>query len=129
MFKSEDWEAIFSVAVDGTNPILICNIPGHAADPVVAKEKSNSLIRIFEGTYKGSEAGTWNFIIQDAVVSGLQKSEGSQTGNYFYGLVDGNALTIDLFTATGIMNVDNVSGTWQGSTAGFKGTWEARRKL
>ena len=101
-------------------------IPGHAADPVVAKEKSNSLIRIFEDTYKGAETGTWDFIIQDAVVSGLQKSSGSQSGNYFYGLVDGNNMTIDLLTASGVITVDNVVGTWQGS-GDYTGTWEAKR--
>ena len=130
VFSSGDWQMTFTVGVDGSNPVATFSIPGHPTmDSILGKESSSAVIRVFEGTYKGSETGTWNIMYQAGTLLGLNRPSNSMSGNHFVGLVDSNMITIDTFIGSGKIDVDKVSGEWQGSTPDVKGTWEGKRTL
>lgn len=130
LFVSGDWEATFSVGANGTVPSLSLNIPGHPnAKAVLIKELSTAIVRVFEGTYTGSESGTWNFVVQGPVLSGVSRSADGLTTLEFFGLVDGTSITLDTITGSGTISGDNVSGTWQGTTGGSAGTWTGKRVI
>lgn len=57
----------FSCNADGSNPITTVTIPGHTVYTTVVKEKSDMLVKCYEGTYtvakkSGKINGTWNFV-------------------------------------------------------------------
>lgn len=57
----------FSCNADGSNPTTIVTIPGHTVYTTVIKEKSDMLVKCYEGTYtvakkSGTINGTWNFV-------------------------------------------------------------------
>ena len=130
VFTSGDWSVTLSVAADGSGPTLVFSIPGHASITIaILKEKSSALIKGFEGTYAGSESGTWNFLIRGNYLLGVSMSSDSKNGGLFSGNVDGNTLNIVGAGAVGTINGDVVSGTWQGQPADFRGTWTGKRTL
>ncbi len=131
LFSSGDWQITLSVDADGQNLSLTMNIAGHPnITGVIVKETSTVLVKAFEGTYAGSESGTWNFVIQGQYVVGI--SSGTASNNTLYGSIDGNVITFSSVTATGTVtpgNPDTVAGTWSGSTPDFNGTWTGKRTL
>lgn len=130
VFVSGDWQAIFSVGATGLVPSLTLDIPGHAnAQVVILKETSKAIVRAYEGTYAGSESGTWNFIIQAQALVGVSRSADGLTSQSIYGLADGTTLNLTAPVGTGTLSGDNASGTWQGSSAGVSGTWTGKRVL
>lgn len=57
----------FSCDANGSNPTTTVTIPGHTVYTTVIKEKSDMLVKCYEGTYTvakktGTLKGTWNFV-------------------------------------------------------------------
>jgi len=130
LFTADDWEVLFSVGATGTGATANLNIPDHPdAEAVLTKETSKKIVRVFEGTYAGSEKGIWNFTVQDAVLSGISRSEDGLSTILFDGLVNETTITLTTIQGSGTISGDNVSGTWTGSTAGSSGTWTGKRIL
>ncbi len=128
-FTADDWEVLLSVGATGIGPTTILTIPGHAsAEAILTKETSKAIVRVFEGTYAGTESGTWNFAIQGATLSGISKSADGLTTTSFAGLVNGNVITLDAIQGGGTIDGDNASGTWSGSS-GASGTWLGKRVM
>ncbi|MDZ4714566.1 MAG: hypothetical protein SH819_03765 [Cytophagales bacterium] len=130
-FTAGDWSVTFSVDADGGNPYISLTIPGHAGiTAVIGKETSTALIKAFEGTYAGTESGTWNIVIQGTVLAGISRGSGGTGGsqvNFFEGTVSGNNISVPDVAAAGVINGDNVSGTW--GIAPDNGTWTGKRTL
>ena len=130
VFKADDWKVVFNVGATGIGATVVLTIPGHTgAEAILFKETSKALVRSFDGTYAGSESGTWNFIIRDAELSGISRSTDGQTISTFAGLVNENTITLLTIGGSGTISGDDASGTWQGSTADVKGTWVGKRVL
>lgn len=128
-FKADDWEVLLSIGARGVGPIATLTIPGHAgAEAILTKETSNAIVLVFEGTYKGTESGSWNFVIQAEVLSGISRSADGLTTTSFLGLVNGNVISLDTIQGGGTIDGDNASGTWAGSP-GENGTWQAKRVM
>lgn len=130
VFASGDWQATFSVGAAGNVPSISFNIPGHS-DPKVAllKEYSTGQVRLYEGTYMGTSSGTWNFLTQGPALTGVSRSADGGTSLTFYGLVNGNNITLDVVEGTGTFSGDNVSGTWSDTGSGGSGTWTGKRVM
>ncbi|MBK6381989.1 MAG: hypothetical protein IPP02_04440 [Chitinophagaceae bacterium] len=69
----------FSVAATGGNPVISnINIAGHpAAGMSVLKEKSDSLVKCYEGTFTGGSTGTFNMEIKNNLMNGLYNEVGA----------------------------------------------------
>lgn len=130
VFALDGWEAVFSVGATGLLPQLTVNIPGHTnAQVVVLKELSTSIIRVYEGTYTGTSAGTWNFVIQGPALIGVSRSTDGSTVQSFEGLVDGTTVTFTSISGTGSLSGDNASGTWATTSPTASGSWTGKRIL
>ncbi len=130
LFESGDWQAMFSVGATGNVPSISFTIPGHAnAEVAIFKEVSTAQVRTFEGSYTGSSSGTWNFIIQGPTLTGVSRSVDGGTTLIFYGLVNGNSISLDVVNGTGTFSGDNVSGTWTEAGGGGSGTWTGKRSM
>ncbi len=129
LFSSGDWQVTLSVDADGQNLSLGFTIAGHPnISGVIVKETSTYLVRAFEGTYAGSESGTWNFVIQGQSVYGI--STGATGTTELYGSIAENVITFSSVSAAGTLtpgNPDTVAGEWQGSTPNSTGTWTGKR--
>lgn len=128
-FTNGDWKATFSVSANGGSPTLIIVIPGHTINVALVKEISTKQVKAYEGTYEGSDSGTFNFVIKGEQLLGvIRNSDGGMDG--FYGTVSGNTITIQGAGAVGTINGNSVSGTWQDlQNADNKGTWKGKRTL
>lgn len=130
VFTSGDWSATFSVGGAGIVPSVTLSLAGHTgAQAVIIKELSTAVVRAYEGTYSGSESGTWNFVLQGPVLSGVSRTTSGSGSSTFYGLVNGNDLTLQTpITGSGTISGDSVNGTWQTDTS-TSGTWSGKRVL
>ena len=130
VFTSGDWSVSFSVGPEGQSPSISLNIAGHAgAEAVILKELSTDQVRIYEGSYSGSETGTWNFVVQGPVLSGVSRNTSDSSTTTFYGLVSEGKITLEPpITGSGTFSVDDVSGTWQTDTS-VSGTWTGKRVM
>lgn len=130
LFTIDDWQATFSVAINGANPGVSLTIPGHAnAEVVLLKETSKAIVRLFEGAYTGTESGTWNFVVKGAELGGVSKSVDGLNTLLFFGLVNGNVITLDTIKGSGTISGDNVSGTWEVPGSTSKGAWTGKRVM
>jgi hypothetical protein len=130
VFTSDDWSATFSVGGAGIVPSITLSLAGHPnAQAVIIKELSTAVVRAYEGIYSGSESGTWNFVLQGPVLSGVSRTTSGSGSSTFYGLVNGNDLTLQTpVTGSGTISGDSVNGTWQTDTSA-SGTWSGKRVL
>lgn len=130
LFTADDWQATFSVAINGANPGVSLTIPGHAdAEVVLFKETSKSIVRLFEGAYTGTESGTWNFVVQGTELGGVSRSSDGLNTLLFFGLVNGNAIALDTIKGSGTISGDQVSGTWEVPGSASKGAWTGKRVM
>ncbi len=129
-FTNGDWKATFNVSASGSSPTIIIVIPGHTITPALLKEKSTALIRAYEGSYAGTDSGTWNFILREGQLLGVSRSSTGSNGSLFEGTVSGSTISISGVGAQGVINGDNVSGTWVSpQSPDQKGTWTGKRTL
>lgn len=131
-FTSGQNSFTFSVNANGTNPTVTnLSILNHSnANVVVVKERSNLLVRCFEGTYTGSESGIFNSIFYGNQVIGVVKS----AQNSFYianGTVVNNLISIGNVnsgaTFSGTLNGNSCTGTWQNTNYNMSGNWSGVR--
>lgn len=130
VFAADDWSVTFSVGGAGNVPSIALDLAGHpGAQAVIFKELSTAVIRAYEGTYSGSESGTWNFVLQGPVLSGVSRTTSGSGSSTFDGLVYGNALVLNApITGSGTISGDSVNGTWQ-TDMSTSGTWSGKRVL
>ncbi len=132
VFSSGDWQVTLSIDADGQNLSIGLNIAGHPnITGVIVKETSTTQVKAFEGTYAGTESGTWNFVIQGQYVAGVSMGTGSSSVT-LYGSISGNVITFSTVSAAGTLtpgNPDTVAGEWTGSTPDNHGTWTGKRTL
>lgn len=124
----------FTVSNAGVVTIGVPTIPGHS-DVIfrIFKEKSTHLVEAFEGSYKGSDSGTFNMVI-------LRNGTGGEWGvitrstaaDYvFVGQIDDNQLLGgggDIIIG-GEISGDNISGVWENAVNEATGTWTGKRTL
>lgn len=127
----------FYTNADGTSyGVFNINIPGHPNACIqVVKEKSNALVRCFEGSYSGSQSGILNFVLYgNSRWEAISRETGGTSCDDIEGTINGNNLVCNCdFDGDGTPDVDftgtisgnNLSGTWS-SSAG-SGTWSATR--
>lgn len=119
--------ATFSVGANGLNPVMTATIPGHTVTIAVYKETSTALVKNYEGTYEGSEQGTFNMTFHGNDYS-IVTSGGSSaiTGTLVNGAIDlaGNGVEIK-----GSFNNDDVTGTWKNTSKSTSGTWKGKRTM
>ena len=118
---------------NGANPAitnLIVN--GHPnASILVVKETSTALVKCFEGTFTGGDAGTFNAVIYNNFIKGLAKNNfnsiytatGTITNNQISlaGTVNSGA------TFIGVLNGNTISGTWSNTASALSGNWSGTR--
>lgn len=133
VFRSGNSSFTFSVDADGSNPSIYgLNIEGHPdAGVILLKEKSDTLVKCYEGSFDGSQQGTWNLIVKGSQLLGLVKSGNSTT--LATGVVDANMNTEGVVSSgasfEGRFVKDSVSGTWENETGNIteSGTWGGKR--
>lgn len=123
----------FSVNANGTNPsITNLNINGHPNAAIIAiKEISSTIVKCYEGTFSGGDNGTFNLIVSDNKIKFIGKSnifsnsiytgEGNIINNQCTGISSTGA------TISGILNGNNLSGTWINTKDTFNGTFSGIR--
>lgn len=129
---------VFSVNADGSDPnIISIDIYGHnSVTGDVVKELSTQVVSCFEGTYNGTDSGTFNCIRFGNNVIGLGKSYyypqfGTQTGNAE--IIDdtfavGSASSGAIFRGS-FAHSDTCVGTWEYTTQPQSGAFIAVRTL
>lgn len=130
VFASGDWSAAFSVGAAGNVPTITLSLAVHpGAQALILKELSTDVVRVYEGTYSGSESGTWNFVLQGPVLSGVSRTTDGSGSSLLYGFVNETSITLQPpIMGSGTISVDNVSGTWQ-NDASASGTWTGKRVM
>lgn len=139
MVTEDDIEIYFTANDAGTQYLVAHDdvvIPGHDnAFISVMKEKSTELVEIFEGTYSGTDKGTFNLFVRrngDGFGIWAAVSRGPDGDNYFFeGSVEDDLLVgggggVEI---TGKIAGDNITGTWDDLTGDGSGTWRGRRTL
>lgn len=132
-FSSGDWSITLSIVADGSDGSIVFDIAGHPDIQVaLSKERSDQLIMAFEGTYAGSNSGTFNFIVQGDAVSGVSRDSGGDFAA-FYGSFSDNTISVTIASgsnsvAVGTVSGNTASGTWTES-ATVSGTWTGTRTL
>lgn len=133
-FNNGENSFTFSVNSDGSSPeISNLSITNHPlSEMIVVKEKSNLLVKCFEGTYTGGESGIFNSILYGNQVIGVVKS--SQNNIYIStGSVVNNQVTLGNVstgaTFNGTFNGNTCSGTWQNVNFNLNGNWSGIRTL
>lgn len=124
----------FSVDENGANPsITNIIINGHPnAAMLVLKETSTAIVKCYEGTFTGGDAGTFNAVISGSLVSGLALSNTYGDTYYVTGTVSDNQINASGSassgaTFSGSISGDNISGNWNNSIADISGTWSGTR--
>jgi hypothetical protein len=131
-FTSGDWELIFSVNADGSNPQISVTIPEHTIQVAIFKESSVEITRTFEGTYTREDI---SFPLNCVITGNKVKFPGLTS----VGTLTGNDISLDApekeFTLTGKINQDKITGTGNSvehvddMTNDLPGTWVANRTL
>lgn len=133
LFKSGNSYFTFSVDANGGNATISgISIEGHAdASIVLLKERSDALVRCFEGSFKGSQEGTWNLIVKGIQLQGLVRS--GSTTTLATGLVNPDQSIFGEVSSGAIFDGkierNKVSGTWKNETGTIdeSGSWEGVR--
>lgn len=120
----------FSVTASGLPQITSIVIPGHPNATIeLYKEKSNSLVRVFEGTFSGDVSGVFNLVTRGEQWIVIAKAKGSTSTEYCSGYLQSETLVSNCdITITGDINVDVVSGKWDDGD-GASGSWKGKRTL
>lgn len=134
IFLFGDWQLIFSVNADGSNPQVAITIPNHTIEAMVVKETSSKLLDVYEGTYSGDANGIFNFTIQNSNISGISKSNDGYGNSSISGTVSNSFVSGNLSNGAvikGSLNGTNSSGTWYQIVGQdtVKGNWTAIKKL
>lgn len=135
-FGSSTASVGFFVASNGNEyGFFDVEIPGHPNVCLqVIKEKSNALIRCFNGTYTGAQSGILNFVLYENEWQALARGEGETDCSLLEGTINGNTLDCDCdfdgdgeddIAFSGTVNGNNLSGTYSSSLG--SGTWSATR--
>ncbi|QEC44536.1 hypothetical protein [Pseudobacter ginsenosidimutans] len=133
LFRNSNSSFNFMVYGDGSTPTISgLTIEAHpGASIILFKERSDALVRCYEGTFTGSQQGTWNLIVRKHELTGLVKTAGTTT--IANGIVKADQ------TITGGLNngatfegkfvKNDVAGTWQNSTGDLteSGVWTGIR--
>lgn len=136
VFANGDWSVTISLTETGDGGNVSFNIPGHPdIIPALTKELSTAQVRVYEGTYAGNDAGTWNFIERAGTIFGVSRSTVEPTNYAFFeGTRTGNSLEMQVSLqggvaeAVGTIDGNSCSGTWEQSVDN-KGTWTGKRTL
>ncbi len=120
--------AYFSVDANGQNPKVQMTIPGHTVTVAVYKETSTSLIKNYEGTFTGDDAGTFNMTLNGNDYSIVVSSGGILEGTLVNGAID-HLTQKDQVEVKGTFSGDDVSGTWKDTKSTKQGTWTGKRTL
>jgi hypothetical protein len=122
----------FNVSASGENvSISNINISGHPnANIELAKERSNSLVKCYVGSFNGDSTGTFNLIIRGNEVLGLAKPSDDDNSIYLEGGLTGTAISGYWSDGSFVGTVDgiNISGTWV-NTSSESGSWSGSRKI
>ena len=122
----------FNVDYNGSSPnISNINISGHPnAEITVIKERSTAIVKCYQGTYSGDDAGTLNLVISEGVVYGLAKSNSDGFPISLNGLKTENTVagTFEGGTFSGTASGNRITGNWENDSA-ESGSWSANRKL
>jgi hypothetical protein len=129
-----------NVLADGSaysvTEILVAGHPNATVDLI--KEKSNALVRCYEGTYVGTteptNKGVFNMVISGGKIKGLARSNDSQDTHTTWLMgqaTDKNVAgtTSDQSYYSGKIEGDVISGTWATSDQSEKGTFVGKRTL
>jgi hypothetical protein len=125
----------FYVDGDGGEPeIGSVTIPGHDdVAIVIVKERSDELIKCFEGSYSGDASGTFNMVLSEEVGQWhvIARDNDSEFVSSSYGIIQGSAMTggdsQGDVTIIGKLSGDEVSGTWESTDE--NGSWKGKRSL
>lgn len=120
--------AYFSVDANGQNPQVQMTIPGHTVNVAVYKETSKALVKNYEGTYTGDDAGTFNMTLNGNDYSIVVSGGGILEGSLVNGAID-HLTQKDQVEVKGTFNGDDVSGTWKDTKSTKQGTWSGKRTL
>jgi hypothetical protein len=115
----------FSVGANGQNPSIQVSIPGHTVTVGVYKETSETLIKNFEGTYAGDDAGVFNMVLNGQDYSIVTDDGGIYTGKLVNGEINYTNASLEI---KGTFSGDKTNGTWKG-TNGKQGTWNGTRTM
>ncbi|MBO9633224.1 MAG: hypothetical protein J7578_08910 [Chitinophagaceae bacterium] len=133
LFKSGNSYFTFSVDADGGNAAISgIHMEGHPdAGIILFKERSDALVRCYEGSFTGSQEGTWNLIVKGVQLQGLVRNGNTTTlatglvnpDQSIFGEVSSGA------TFDGKIVRDKVFGTWKNETGNIveNGNWEGVR--
>lgn len=131
-FSISNWAVEVEINETGSTVLLTFSIAGVSGfNGGVAKELSSSQVKVYEGTFDGTDKGKWNFVWQGGVIAGAAVS--IQADRSFSGIATGNTIEIttddSYVSATGEFTTDgaSASGAWTGVPASFNGTWKASR--
>lgn len=135
--SSEGHSFKLNVLADGSDysiaEIAIAGHPNASIDLI--KEKSNQLVRCYEGTYASNKdatnKGTFNMILSGNLLKGLAKSgegvtylKGEASDKNVAGTSGG-----DKGYFSGAISGDNISGTFSNADQTDTGTWSGKRTL
>jgi len=135
-FTSSSNSFTFSVDANGANPVVTnINFNGHpSAAIVVVKETSTMLVKCYEGTFTGTDEGTFNVIVSNKSVRGLAFSDTYNITYSVTGTVLNNQITTSGSTGSGAsfsgsISGDKVLGSWDNSITDDSGSWSGKRTL
>lgn len=119
--------AYFSVGANGANPQVQLTIPGHTVKVAVYKETSTTLVKNYEGTYTGDDAGTFNMAFHGNDYSIVADNDDDPIqGTLVNGAIDFSQNGLEI---KGSFKGDDVSGTWKDTNNNKQGTWSGKRTL
>jgi len=101
---------------------------------VVVKETSTMLVKCYEGTFTGTDEGTFNVIVSNKSVRGLAFSDTYNITYSVTGTVLNNQITTSGSTGSGAsfsgsISGDKVLGSWDNSITDDSGSWSGKRTL
>jgi hypothetical protein len=99
---------------------------------LVLKETSTAIVKCYEGTFTGGDAGTFNAVISGSLINGLALSTAYDdvyvvTGTVSDSKINASGSASSGASFSGSISGDNISGNWDNSIAGISGTWSGKR--
>jgi len=127
------------VTVSNTGVLTIgtVTIPGHP-NPIfsIYKEKSNQIVKVFEGTYSGDDSGIFNMVIRfnengSGAWYAISRRSAEITDSFFQGEVSAEGVMVGgggKVVVAGSLEGDVISGEWE-DTDDLSGSWRGKRTL